>query len=112
VYKCNLTKGGLISNPIVLFIVSVRELDVPGEIYEKKTYPFEFASVEMPYESYNGTNVRLRFVSFLLSVGQWHTMTPCEAISLQASQFFFTSWQVHLTGDNKSQLCQQYYGAP
>jgi vacuolar protein sorting-associated protein 26 len=40
----------------------VRELDIPGEIYEKKTYPFEFSTVEMPYESYNGTNVRLRYI--------------------------------------------------
>ncbi|XP_002451161.2 vacuolar protein sorting-associated protein 26A [Sorghum bicolor] len=41
---------------------TVRELDVPGEIYERKTYAFEFATVEMPYESYNGTNVRLRYI--------------------------------------------------
>ncbi|TYK24504.1 vacuolar protein sorting-associated protein 26A-like [Cucumis melo var. makuwa] len=40
----------------------VRELDVPGEIYERKTYPFEFSTVEMPYETYNGVNVRLRYV--------------------------------------------------
>ena len=39
---------------------AVRELDVPGELYETKTYPFEFSTVEMPYESYNGINVRLR----------------------------------------------------
>ncbi|XP_042468644.1 vacuolar protein sorting-associated protein 26A-like isoform X1 [Zingiber officinale] len=44
------------------FTSLVRELDVPGEIYEKKTFPFEFSSVEMPYESYNGINVRLRYV--------------------------------------------------
>lgn len=44
----------------VCSLLAVRELDVPGEIYERKTYPFEFATVEMPYESYNGTNVRLR----------------------------------------------------
>ncbi|KAL6842123.1 hypothetical protein ACP4OV_028102 [Aristida adscensionis] len=44
------------------FTSLVRELDVPGEIYERKTYPFEFSTVEMPYESYNGTNVRLRYV--------------------------------------------------
>ena len=50
-----------ISSPEVPFSVhAVRELDVPGEIYERKTYPFEFSTVEMPYESYNGTNVRLR----------------------------------------------------
>lgn len=44
------------------FTSLVRELDVPGELYERKTYPFEFSTVEMPYESYNGVNVRLRYV--------------------------------------------------
>ncbi|XP_010445889.1 PREDICTED: vacuolar protein sorting-associated protein 26A-like [Camelina sativa] len=44
------------------FTSLVRELDVPGEIYERKTYPFEFSSVEMPYETYNGVNVRLKYV--------------------------------------------------
>ncbi|CAN6467077.1 unnamed protein product [Victoria cruziana] len=44
------------------FTSLVRELDVPGEIYEKKAYPFEFSTVEMPYESYNGVNVRLRYI--------------------------------------------------
>ncbi|GFY83401.1 vacuolar protein sorting 26B [Actinidia rufa] len=45
------------------FTSLVRELDVPGEIYERKTYPFEFSTVEMPYETYNGVNVRLRPVN-------------------------------------------------
>ncbi|KAL1156869.1 hypothetical protein V6Z11_A08G117600 [Gossypium hirsutum] len=27
-----------------------------------KTYPFEFSTVEMPYETYNGANLRLRYV--------------------------------------------------
>ncbi|KAE8683705.1 Vacuolar protein sorting-associated protein 26A [Hibiscus syriacus] len=44
------------------FTSLVRELDVPGELYERKAYPFEFATVEMPYESYNGVNVRLRYI--------------------------------------------------
>ncbi|CAI9274172.1 unnamed protein product [Lactuca saligna] len=44
------------------FTSLVRELDVPGEVYEKKTYPFEFSTVEMMYETYNGANVRLRYV--------------------------------------------------
>ncbi|KAL0321583.1 UNVERIFIED_CONTAM: Vacuolar protein sorting-associated protein 26B [Sesamum calycinum] len=44
------------------FTSLVRELDVPGEIYERKTFPFEFSTVEMPYETYNGVNVRLRYV--------------------------------------------------
>ncbi|XP_002965091.2 vacuolar protein sorting-associated protein 26A [Selaginella moellendorffii] len=44
------------------FTSLVRELDVLGEIAERKVYPFEFSAVEMPYESYNGTNVRLRYI--------------------------------------------------
>ncbi|KAL6564905.1 hypothetical protein OROMI_016355 [Orobanche minor] len=36
------------------FTSLVRELDVLGEIYERKTYPFEFSTVEMPHETYNG----------------------------------------------------------
>ncbi|CAN4114272.1 unnamed protein product [Withania somnifera] len=39
------------------FTSLVRELDVPGEIYERKTYPFEFSTVDMAYETYNGVNV-------------------------------------------------------
>ncbi|XP_013671616.1 vacuolar protein sorting-associated protein 26B [Brassica napus] len=37
------------------FTSLVRELDVPGDIYERKTYPFEFPTVY-------GVNVRLRYV--------------------------------------------------
>ncbi|KAG0468997.1 hypothetical protein HPP92_018325 [Vanilla planifolia] len=44
------------------FTSLVRELDVPGEIYERKSYQFEFSTVEMPFESYNGVNVRLRYI--------------------------------------------------
>ncbi|XP_024539882.1 vacuolar protein sorting-associated protein 26A isoform X2 [Selaginella moellendorffii] len=44
------------------FTSLVRELDVPGVIHERKIYPFEFSSVEMQYDSYNGVNVRLRYV--------------------------------------------------
>jgi len=41
----------------------VRELDMPGEISEKKVYPFEFQNVDLQYESYSGVNVRLRYAS-------------------------------------------------
>ena len=51
--------------PFVVLLVPVRELDVPGDIYERKTYPFEFPTVEMPYETYNGVNVRLRYYIIL-----------------------------------------------
>ncbi|KAI4340939.1 hypothetical protein MLD38_025727 [Melastoma candidum] len=44
------------------FLVFIRELDIPGEVYERKSYEFEFSTVEMPYEKYSGVNVRLRYV--------------------------------------------------
>lgn len=44
------------------FTSLVRELDVPGEIKDRKTFAFEFSNVEMQYESYNGVNVRLRYI--------------------------------------------------
>lgn len=50
------------------FLCAVRELDVPGDLYERKTYPFEFSTVEMPYESYNGVNIRLRYVVYPTSI--------------------------------------------
>jgi len=40
----------------------VRELEPAGELSSTKSYGFEFNNVEMPYESYNGVNVRLKCV--------------------------------------------------
>lgn len=41
----------------------MRELEPPGEFSSTRSYAFEFNNVEMPYESYNGVNVRLKCVS-------------------------------------------------
>lgn len=38
----------------------VRELEPGGELSTTRSYPFEFNNVEMPYEAYNGVNVRLK----------------------------------------------------
>lgn len=46
-----------ISSLMVIHLILVRELDVPGDVYERKSYPFKFSKVEMPYETYNGVNV-------------------------------------------------------
>jgi len=42
------------------FISLVRELARPGELCDNRSFDFEFAHVEKPYESYSGTNVRLQ----------------------------------------------------
>lgn len=44
------------------FTSLVRELDVPGETIDRKVYPFVFSTVEMPYESYYGVHVKLRYI--------------------------------------------------
>lgn len=43
------------------FTSLVRELARPGELTSNVSYDFEFNQVEKPYESYTGTNVRLRY---------------------------------------------------
>jgi len=43
------------------FTSLVRELETPGELSADKQYPFEFANVEKAFETYSGTNVRLRY---------------------------------------------------
>jgi len=48
------------SNPYE-FTSVIKELENPGEYTENKSYPFEFTSAEKSYETYSGTNVRLRY---------------------------------------------------
>ena len=42
------------------FLSLVKELARPGELQQSVSYPFDFSKVEKPYESYSGSNVRLR----------------------------------------------------
>ncbi|KAI4894284.1 hypothetical protein NFI96_016307 [Prochilodus magdalenae] len=43
------------------FVNLVKELALPGELTQNRSYDFEFMQVEKPYESYVGANVRLRY---------------------------------------------------
>jgi len=43
-----------------VFITMEKELARPGDLSHSTSYPFEFLNVEKPYESYSGSNVRLR----------------------------------------------------
>ncbi|MFH4982827.1 hypothetical protein AB6A40_009536 [Gnathostoma spinigerum] len=43
------------------FISLAKELARPGELTQNTSYNFEFQQVEKPYESYVGTNVKLRY---------------------------------------------------
>lgn len=44
------------------FVDLVKELALPGELTQNRSYDFEFMQVEKPYESYTGANVRLRYI--------------------------------------------------
>lgn len=39
----------------------VKELDTAGVLFSDKQYTFDFATVDKPYDSYTGLNVRLRY---------------------------------------------------
>ncbi|KAG8201352.1 hypothetical protein JTE90_016829 [Oedothorax gibbosus] len=43
------------------FTSLIRDLARPGDLLQNTTYSFDFVNVEKPYESYTGTNVRLRY---------------------------------------------------
>ena len=43
------------------FLSLVRQLSPPGELTQFTKFPFEFLNVDKPYETYTGTNVRLRY---------------------------------------------------
>jgi len=43
------------------FVSLVSELESAGDITSESSFPFEFVNVEKSHESYNGTNVRLRY---------------------------------------------------
>lgn len=43
------------------FTSLVKELARPGEMLQNTSFNFEFLNVEKPYETYTGSNVRLRY---------------------------------------------------
>lgn len=46
------------------FVDLVKELALPGELAQNRSYDFEFMQVEKPYETYTGANVRLRYIYY------------------------------------------------
>ncbi len=43
------------------FTSLVKELETAGVLFSDKQYSFDFATVDKPYDSYTGLNVRLRY---------------------------------------------------
>lgn len=59
------------------FVDLVKELALPGELTQNRSYDFEFMQVEKPYESYTGANVRLRYGSSLAPPTRECNVCPC-----------------------------------
>jgi len=76
------------------FTSLVRELARPGELSQTISYDFEFVQVEKPYESYTGTNVKLRLVCDVpvdrsVDLDWLFTMLPASKQFLPASFWAF-----------------------
>ena len=63
-----------------------RDLEMPGEFSSTRSYAFEFNNVEMPYESYNGVNVRLKCAPYAAAAVSW-----CSASALRLAQLLTES---------------------
>jgi vacuolar protein sorting-associated protein 26 len=83
------------------FTSLVRELDVPGEIKDRKTFAFEFSNVEMQYESYNGVNVRLRYI---LKV----TISRSYAANIVKEKDFWVREHLTTSGSAIHQICRKH----
>lgn len=44
------------------FLSSTQELTAPGELRVSTTFDFDFKNVEKQFESYHGTNAKLRYI--------------------------------------------------
>ena len=86
----------------------------PGEIVSQQSLPFEFKAVEMEYESYRGSQVRLRYcvrVIIARSMGQsliqdyfFEVQNPVDTIptsgdSIQV-RIYISSWTVYLKNES------------
>jgi len=96
------------------FLSLVRDLSPPGEIVSQQSLPFEFKAVEMEYESYRGSQVRLRYcvrVIIARSMGQsliqdyfFEVQNPVDTIptsgdSIQV-RIYISSWTVYLKNES------------
>lgn len=73
------------------FVNLVKELALPGELTQNRSYDFEFMQVEKPYESYIGANVRLRFVTVKPSLLPCRNLIISNSTALPASPFWISN---------------------
>lgn len=56
------------------FLSLSQELAAPGEMRQAQTFDFLFKNVEKQYESYQGINVKLRYVVFAAGANRERTL--------------------------------------
>mmetsp|Transcript_2554 Transcript_2554/g.7243 ORF Transcript_2554/g.7243 Transcript_2554/m.7243 type:complete len:207 (-) Transcript_2554:511-1131(-) len=69
------------------FVALVRELAPPGELYQKETMDFEFSSVEMQYDAFHGSQVKLKYVPLPAPIP-----TPQALFPVGGCLSLFPSW--------------------
>lgn len=85
------------------FVDLVKELALPGELTQNRSYDFEFMQVEKPYESYTGANVRLRCVYYILQASSFgiililYYMSPMAVLFLNFTVKCPILWQQTVT---------------
>ena len=81
--------------PFVLlrFLSLSQELAAPGEMRQAQTFDFHFKNVEKQYESYQGINVKLRFVLSSSTSTSFHFLSVvliarCSGLIFVLSRYF------------------------
>jgi vacuolar protein sorting-associated protein 26 len=64
------------------FLSMSKELSAPGEMRQAQTFDFCFNNVEKQYESYQGINVKLRYVSVSISVNMSYFLYASDWVFL------------------------------
>ncbi|CAI8041729.1 Vacuolar protein sorting-associated protein 26B [Geodia barretti] len=70
------------------FLSLVRQLSPPGELTQSAVFDFEFHHVEKPYESYTGTNVKLRYFLRVVVVRRLSDLTKELDLAVHALSSF------------------------
>jgi vacuolar protein sorting-associated protein 26 len=70
------------------FLSLVRQLSPPGELTQSTVFDFEFHHVEKPFESYTGTNVKLRYFLRVVVVRRLSDLTKELDLAVHALSSF------------------------
>jgi len=77
------------------FLSLVKELARPGDLFQHTSYSFEFVNVEKPFESYTGSNVKLRLEKYTIQLLFSAPGTRIRILTL--SHYYFCRYFLRVT---------------